>query len=223
VSEFPQLKREKHARSRACSGAARPECLEKAGHRLTPLAFGAAITHWQALRAYAVWLISLSVCFSPLFAASSPVSKEFQVKAVCLWRLAQFVTWPTNSFENSNDPIVIGVLGENPFGDLLEAAVDGETAHGRKLVVKHYRQLEQINTCHVLYINFPDANQVKKVVSALSGKPILTVSDLDQFTMVRFRTEQNKVRLRIHYKAATAAKLVLDSRLLRAAEIIENE
>jgi hypothetical protein len=38
--------------------------------------------------------------------------------------------------------------------------------------------------------------------------------------MVRFVTEQNKIRLRINPKAAAAARLVLDPRLLRAAEIV---
>ena len=42
-------------------------------------------------------------------------------------------------------------------------------------------------------------------------------------TVVQFLTEQNKIRQQISLKAAAAARLVLDPRLLRSAEIIETE
>jgi hypothetical protein len=40
---------------------------------------------------------------------------------------------------------------------------------------------------------------------------------------VQFLTEQNKIRLRVNVKAVAAAGLVLDPRLLRAAEIVKDE
>ena len=156
------------------------------------------------------------------------VSKEYHLKAVFLWRLAQFTQWPANAFEDADSPIVICVLGDNPFGDAIEEAVRGETAHGRKLLVQHYRGVSEIKTCHVLYIGASVARQVKEISAALAGKSVLTVRDSDGpgrsvDTIVGFITEQNKINLRIDVKAATAARLVLDPRLLRAAEIVGNE
>jgi hypothetical protein len=40
-------------------------------------------------------------------------------------------------------------------------------------------------------------------------------------TVVRFITDENKIKLRISLKRAAAARLVLDPRLLRAAEIVD--
>ncbi|MBI4660037.1 MAG: YfiR family protein, partial [Verrucomicrobia bacterium] len=168
------------------------------------------------------------VCFAATLPASAQVSKGFQVKAVCLWRLAQFVTWPTNAFENTNSPIVIAVLGENPFGDLLNAAVSGETAHGRRLAVEYYRSVSDIKSCHILFVSASEAGQVKKIFAELAGRSILTVADFEDFARskggsVCFLTRQNKIKLQINLKAVTAARLGLDPRLLRAAEVIDNE
>ena len=173
-------------------------------------------------------IIAVFFMFAGTVALSAParaqVSKEYQLKAVFLWRLAQFTQWPSEAFENPDSPIVICVLGENPFGDALNAAVAGETAHGRRLVVQQHRAVDQIRPCHVLYVSGAGPRQAKEISAALAGRSVLTVRDLDgpassYETVVRFVTEQNKIRLRINVKAATAARLVLDSRLLRAAEV----
>jgi len=157
--------------------------------------------------------------------ASAQVSKEYQLKAVFLWRLAQFTVWPSDAFENTESPIVICVLGDNPFDGALTAAVSGETAHGRKFVVQLLRVIEQAKTCHILYTTSGAARQGKEIATALAGKSVLTVRDgtapASSFeTMIVFISEQNKIRMRINLKAAVAARLVLDPRLLRAAEVI---
>jgi hypothetical protein len=158
--------------------------------------------------------------------ASAQFSKEFQLKAVLLWRLAQFTQWPSEAFESPTSPIVICVLWENPFGDALNAAVADETAHGRKLVVQHHRAVDQVKSCHVLYISGAGPRQAKEISAALAGRSVLTVRDTDGVassyeTMIRFLTEQNRIRLRINLKPVAAARLVLDPRLLRSAEVID--
>src|SRR3954465_7552466 len=77
----------------------------------------------------------LIFCFT---ASAQQVSKDYQIKAVFLWRLAQFVTWPTQAFEDDSTPFVIGVLGQDPFGEALDLAVRGETVRGRNVLVQHF-------------------------------------------------------------------------------------
>jgi hypothetical protein len=194
---------------------------ESLAPRIIPSVFGFFLGWKLGLIFFAV----VHIAVVPSFAQ---VSKEYQLKAVFLWRLAQFTQWPSNAFENADTPIAICVLGENPFGDALDEAVRGETAHGRKLVVRRYRSVQEIKACHLLYIEGSAARQVKEIIAALRGRSILTVSDIEGFAlsydgMVRFLTEQNKIKLRVNVKAATAAGLALDPRLLRTAEIVKDE
>ena len=167
-------------------------------------------------------LVAIFILTAPVF---GQVAKEYELKAVFLWRLAQFTEWPSDVFDSADSPIVICVLGDNPFGDALEAAVRGETAHGRNLAVRHLRAVDQIRSCHILYIYGSGPRQSKEIAAALAGRSVLTVRDIDGLassyeTIVRFITEENRIKLRINLKSATAARLVLDPRLLRAAEIV---
>ena len=192
---------------------------------LAPRIFSAVFGFFLGWKLWLIFFAVFHIAGAPSFAQ---VSKEYQVKAVFLWRLAQFTQWPSNAFENADSPIAICVLGENPFGDALEEAVRGETAHGRRLVVRHYRSVQEIKACHILYIGGSVARQVKEIIAALRGRSILTVSDIEGFAlsydgMVRFLTDQNKIKLRVNVKAATAARLALDPRLLRTAEIVKDE
>jgi hypothetical protein len=184
-----------------------------------------------AIRASGYWarsvfyVIALSLVSTP---AQAQVSKEYQLKAVFLWRLAQFTEWPGDAFDGSDSPIVVCVLGDNPFNGALNAAVAGETAHGRKLVVQYPRNTDQLKTCHILYMAGAGPRQAKEISAALAGRSVLTVRDGEEVasfyeTVVRFVTEQNKIKLRINLKAASAARLVFDPRLLRMAEISGNE
>jgi hypothetical protein len=158
--------------------------------------------------------------------AYAQVSREYQLKAVLLLRLAQFTQWPAEAFESPDSPIQVCVLGENPFGEALGAALTGETAHGRRLVAQHYRAAEQVKSCHILYLTGAGPRQAKALLSVVSGRSILTVRDVDGVasaydTIVGFMTDENRIKLRINVKAAAAARLVLDPRLLRVAEIVE--
>src|SRR5688500_9658029 len=127
-----------------------------------------------------VFLLLLAVHCSCTRAAAQ-VSKEYQLKAVLLFRLAQFVEWPTNRFGTPTDPIIIGVLGMDPFGDALDLAVRGETAQQRPIGVVALRadEVSRARTCHILFISKSEAHRVKEITSALSGFSVLTVSDME--------------------------------------------
>jgi hypothetical protein len=49
--------------------------------------------------------------------ASAQEANEYLVEASFLYNFAEFVEWPPQAFKSPSDPIVIGVLGKNPFGD----------------------------------------------------------------------------------------------------------
>src|SRR5947207_13490122 len=80
-------------------------------------------------------------------------SKEYQIKAVFLFNFAQFVDWPTNAFPEVQTPLVIGVLGEDPFGSYLDETVRGEKVNNRPLVIQRYRRADEIKSCHILFIS----------------------------------------------------------------------
>jgi hypothetical protein len=151
----------------------------------------------------------------------SASAAEYQVKAVFLFHFAEFVEWPGNAFPDGNAPLVIGVLGQDPFGGYLDETVRGERANNRQLVVQRFRSVEDVKNCHVLFISRSEADRLDQIVVRLKYRKILTVYDgaSGSGVIIRFVTEQNKIKLRINVQAAKAANLTISSKLLRLAEL----
>jgi YfiR/HmsC-like len=149
---------------------------------------------------------------------SAPAA-EYQVKAAFLFNFAQFVEWPPSAFPQSQTPLVIGVLGEDPFGGYLDETVRGERVNNRPLSVRRYRRVEEIQTCHVLFISRSEAPRLGQILASLKYRKILTVADGDgaagSSVMIQFVTQQNRIRLRINSEAAKVANLTISSKLLR--------
>jgi hypothetical protein len=154
------------------------------------------------------------------------INREYQVKAVFLFNFTQFVEWPANAFNGPETPIVIGVLGKNPFGTYLDETVLNEKVNNRSLLVHYYSSPEEVKNCQIVFINL-DTKKLEQALLALKGKNILTVSDqnsfLNQGGMIRFFTKNNKIQLQINPEAAKAAELSVSSKLLRLAEIVVPE
>lgn len=156
--------------------------------------------------------------------ASSQAPAEYQLKAVLLYNFAQFVDWPPTAFTGDRDPLVIGVLGEDPFGAELDIAVRDETVNRRPLVVRRFHQLSEIDHCHILFISSSEASHLDELLVALKGQPILTVGDFEGFSqhggMIRFAVERNRIRLKVRLGVVDAAKLSISSKLLRVADVV---
>ena len=156
--------------------------------------------------------------------AQTAPSREYQIKAVFLFNFAQFVEWPATAFAGPGSPIVIGVLGESPFGAYLDETVLGEKVNNRPVAVQRYSRVEEIKTCHILFISRSEANHLEQILVSLKDRSLLVVGDGDDFArrggMIRLATIQNKVRLIINVEAAQGANLTISSKLLRSAEVL---
>jgi len=151
-------------------------------------------------------------------------TKEYQLKAVFLFNFTQFVDWPPEAFATEQSPLVIGILGNNPFGSVLELTVSGETVKGHPVIIRQYTNPEDIKDCHILFINAEDAKKSEDIIAAVKGRNILTVSDAPGFMrqggMIRFVSTDNKIKFQINAGASKEANLVISSKLLRLAEVV---
>jgi len=167
--------------------------------------------------------VLLLVCAARLGAQAAKAS-EAQVKAVFLFNFAQFVDWPPEAVPDSQAPLVIGLLGGDPFGDFLDATVRGERRGSRPFAVQRYERVEDISRCDILFISRSAGDRPEEILARLKNRPILTVSDAERFAerggMIRFVTDRSRIRLQINPDAAEAAHLTISSKLLRVAEVI---
>ena len=165
----------------------------------------------------------LALLLSRALPAAAP--GEYQVEAVFLLHFTQFVEWPQESFGGPHAPFVIGVLGRDPFGPALDAAVRGETtADGRPLVIERYTGAADIRPCQILFIDRSAAHEAHQALQGLAHAATLTVSDVDlpdpRDLVIRFLNEERRIRLRINIDSARSAGLTISSKLLRPSEVV---
>ncbi len=173
-------------------------------------------------------MLTLVCCaLSASVARAGSSSAEYAVKAAFLFNFAKFVDWPAATFPDANKPIIIGVLGDDPFGQQLEETVQGELILGRKVVIQRSSQVDDLKACQLLFICKSEKNKISEIIAALGNANILTVGETEGFArhggIIGFYLDNNKVRFEINPDAAKSHGLKISSKLLGLARIVNSE
>ena len=159
-------------------------------------------------------------------AESSAPSRQ-QVQAAFLFNFAKFVTWPDEAFKHNPDMLIIGVIGEDPFGAILEETVHDKTILGKRLAVRRFAKIEDATNSQILFLGSSEENHLSSIIKTLEKTNTLTVSDIDQFAeqggMVAFTLEDQKVRFSVNMEAVERAELKMGSQLLKLARIVSEK
>jgi hypothetical protein len=172
------------------------------------------------------WTIGLVLlgAITPRGAADTP-SREYQLKAAFIYNFAQFVEWPDKAFDKPNSPIVITVLGDNPFGNVLDQVTKGKQIRGREIVVHYVKDPAAVGQTHLLFIGAPHNQNPGQILRGLTG--VLTIADTDGFMgaggMIRFFSEENKLRFEINTKATDKANIKISAKLLQLAKLYKDD
>jgi hypothetical protein len=149
---------------------------------------------------------------------------EYQIKAAYLLTFLKFVEWSEDAFADPLAPIVIGVVGNNPFGFSLQQVTLGKTVQGRGLIIRHYHAGEDLlRGSQILYISASEQKRLPQILSSLRGASVSTVSDMDGFLeaggMIQFSLEETRVRFTINPNATNQTMLKLSPQLLSVERV----
>ena len=176
---------------------------------------------WRRLAGCLLWLGLCAPGLSP-----AQVSREYDIKAAFLYNFITFTDWPEEAFNSPESPYVIGVVGDDPFGRVLDDIANGERIKGRPLVVRRVTQVGDARRSHVLFISSSEERRVSDILRRLRGHPVLTVGDVPGFAAagggVNF-TMGERVGLVINPAALRAAKLNMSSKLLSLAKLVPED
>lgn len=164
-------------------------------------------------------------------APTASAQLEYEVKAAFLFRFAQFVEWPVDTFKEPSEPFTYCTIGDDPFHGALERTLTGKTIGQRQLRVEHLSgtgagsSTPKIAECQVLFVSGPgDRKHVAETLASAGSLPILTVGEADQFAedggAIGFCTEDNKIRFEVNLDAAGKAGLKISAKLLALAKTV---
>lgn len=145
---------------------------------------------------------------------------ENDVKAAFLPRFARYVDWPVSAVPGGSAPIVLCVIGSDPFGDGLDAAARSQSVDGKRILVRRLSSVAGAGGCQIAYVGATNGESVGQLLVALRGKPILTVTDERNGSargIIHFLVVDGRVRFAIDNADAARRGLTISSRLLALA------
>lgn len=173
-----------------------------------------------------LWIVALLfVMFSTSLIANDAfvVENPNKIKAAFLRNFARYVIWPGTAFPDGSAPWRVGILGPDPFGAVLEATFKERMEQGRAFEIFRANNLEELPPCQIIFVAYKDAAKRRAVLSALKGKPVLTVGDVPGFLqeggIILFQVNEH-VTMSVNLDQAQSASLTIPSKMLEVSNLI---
>lgn len=158
--------------------------------------------------------------------AQTPAMPEYLVKSAMLYHFARFTKWPEHTFEDSDVPYRFCVIGQDPFGPDLDALIR-ETIRNRDIITTRLQKIRHAKNCHLLFIARSERKNLQNILDQLSGRPILTIADMESFAknggIIELKLVDNKIRFEINLGVAKEVDIGFRSELLLLADTISGE
>ena len=151
---------------------------------------------------------------------------EYEIKAAFIYKFTKFIDWPAQAFSDPSDPFSIGILGKDPFSNILEQTFMGKTVNGREWIVKRSNSVEELKKCHILFISSSEKKRLAEIIEVIKFANILTIGDMDQFAesggIIGLNEQDKKISIEINVEAAKQAGLTISSKLLILGKILSD-
>jgi hypothetical protein len=152
---------------------------------------------------------------------------EYALKAAFIYNFAKFVTWPDSGFKDDDSPFVIGMIGINPFGGVIEDMLRDRSVEGRPFILRNIVEVEDARACQILFIAESESRRLEQWLRAVRGYPVLTIGDTKSFAergcIVNLKTTtEGRVRFEVNIDEVPVSGLPISSRLLTLADIVHN-
>ena len=148
---------------------------------------------------------------------------EYQVKAAFFYHFANFVDWPASTFTATKGHLRICVMGQDPFGPILDATLSKKSVRDHPFEILRNPPTSQLRHCHVLYLPASASSQLRALRLHVTEEDVLTVGETLEFMkhggMVQFFLNNQKVQFAVNTDVVNQTQLKVSSKLLRLAKI----
>jgi hypothetical protein len=153
----------------------------------------------------------------------STVEKQ-EVLVVLTLNLARFTDWPERVFNKKSPVFNLCVIGDNVVQEAF-ASIDKKIVKGKIVRIINIARLRNLAQCQLLYVSDLERNKLIQVFLELKNQPVLTIGENIEFLetggMVALEKNSGKITLNINLPVIRQSGLVVSSRILKLAKIID--
>ena len=168
-----------------------------------------------------LYYVTFSVVFNPLFSQIETV-KEYELKATFIYHFTKYIQWPD---DHTSETFDIAVFGDSKIIAPLEKIAKIRLIDDRKIRIKHFDHIQNIDSCHILFISASQKRGLSRILKEVQNKNILTISDSEGFARrgvaINLVIVEGKIKFEINSKALERAGLQASSQLVKLAKLID--
>jgi hypothetical protein len=176
---------------------------------------------------FTIFACGVLLTASPNALSQNEEGAEYSVKLGFLFNFTKFVEWPPDSFRDPAAPLVMCIVGHDPFPQELEAELRTRKVGEHPVEVRTLRPRDKLYVCHIVFLPVTEKDQAERILRSLKGSRTLTVGEIEGFAVlggvINLTVEGNKVHFEINRLAAERAGLKIGSRLLSIAKIVQEQ
>jgi len=162
------------------------------------------------------------ILFSSLGLAQNASPKD---KAQLVGLFLKSTDWPAGTFSGPQTPLILGILGPNPFGAYVQGFATN-MMRGRRIEVKTFNTVEDVKECHLLFVASSEDNNLARLQSALHNVNVLTIGETDEFIRhgglikIKALIEGEKTYFEYNKKVRERSRLIIDPGLLEYGKAV---
>jgi hypothetical protein len=142
-------------------------------------------------------------------------------KAVFIYNFIDYVQWPEGE---KAEVFRINILGSSPLEEPLRKIAEKRSVGGRKLEVRVYERVADLETCQILFIPSERSEELTEIKEHLIHQSVLTVSDspgmASRGVAINFALVKGKLKFEINPKTLRMAGLRASAQLLKLAILV---
>ena len=166
--------------------------------------------------------VALLVALFAVPCNAADATRNSKIKEAYLYNFLKYMEFPDSAVSGS--PITIGILGDDPFGAAL-TPITSRTYQGKSIRIKQLAQISDADDCQMVFVCASERGNVSKILSALKGRAVITVSEIDGFVesggVINLLVIGNRVKFEINQRAAREAGIKISSELLKLATSVK--
>lgn len=176
-SQRIEQRKSRHERNSTSAGAA-TEMKRYRGRTTTAGKLSRGPVWFSRIGSALLWLgiLSFLFCIRPCDSQSNSVA-EYDVKAIFLYDFAKFVDWPSDSLANNKSPLLLCIMGVDPFGGMLDTIVRGQRINGHEIVIRRSNKTEDLKGCQIVFVSRAETKYLPIILDSLKGCSTLVVGE----------------------------------------------
>lgn len=170
------------------------------------------------IRKLIIFLVLLSVF------AFSQKADEYQVKSAYIEKVTRFISWPEQKNLAQKDTFIIGIVGEDPFGETIHTYFKNQTIKEKTAKIITINSIEEIEKCDLLFISSSEKGKLEKYIKKALKYNVLTVGDTkgfaEQGVNLNLPVHGVHIAIQVNYECLKKAGFKVESTLLAYAELV---